>query len=63
MLAGVPVVQQACRDEEGVVLMAALAIVPTTVVANFGLSSGQSNWTLTPWGKRRLVNIRMRASL
>lgn len=48
VLAGVPVVQQACWDEEGVVLMAALAVVPAAVVANLCLSSGETDWTLTP---------------
>lgn len=47
VLAGVPVVQQACWDEEGVVLMAALAVVPATVVTDLGLSFGQTYWTLT----------------
>lgn len=47
VLAGVPVVQQACWDEERVVLMAALAVVPATIVTNLRLSSGQTNGTLT----------------
>lgn len=47
VLAGVPVVQQACWDEEGVVLMAALAVVPATVVTNLCFSPGQTNWMLT----------------
>lgn len=47
VLIGVPVMQQACWDEEGVVLVAALAVVPTTVVAHLGLSFGQTHWTLT----------------
>lgn len=50
MLAGVPVVQQACGDEEGVVLVAALAVVPAAVVADFGLSSGQSHRALAACG-------------
>lgn len=56
VLASVPVVEQACRDQKGVVLMAVLAIVPATVVANLCLSSGKSNWMLTPWQERHLVN-------
>lgn len=44
---GVPVVQQPRRDEEGVILMAALAVVPAAVVANFCLSFGQTDRTLT----------------
>lgn len=50
VLAGVPVVQQACWDEERVVLMAALAVIPATIVTNLRLSSGQTNGTLTTWG-------------
>lgn len=46
VLGGVPVVQQACRDEKGVVLMAALAVVPAAVAANLGLSVGKSHRTL-----------------
>lgn len=50
MLAGVPVVQQARGDEEGVVLVAALAVVPAAVVADLGLSSGESDRTLAACG-------------
>lgn len=57
VLAGVPVVQQASRDEEGVVLMAALAVVPATVVADLCLPSGQTDWTLTTWGESHWVNV------
>lgn len=39
MLARVPVMQQPSRDKEEVVLVAALAIVPSTVAANLGLAS------------------------
>lgn len=48
VLVGIPVVQQACRDQKGVVLMAVLAVVPAAVVANLCLSTGKSNRTLTP---------------
>lgn len=51
MLAGVPVVQQARGDEEGVVLVAALAVVPAAVVADLGLSSGESDQTLAACGR------------
>lgn len=47
VLAGVPVVQQACWDEEGVVLVAALAVVPAAVIADLCFSSGKTDWTLT----------------
>lgn len=47
VLTGVPVVQQACRDEERVIPMAALTVVPATVVTNFCLSSGRTDWMLT----------------
>lgn len=45
---GVPVVQQAGRDEEQVVLMTALAVVPATVATHLGLSPRQPYWLLTP---------------
>lgn len=48
VLVGIPVVQQTCRDQKGVVLMAVVAVVPATVVANLCLSIGKSNRTLTP---------------
>lgn len=50
MLAGVPVVQQACRDDEGVVLVAALAVVPAAVVADLGLPPGESDRPLAACG-------------
>jgi len=40
VLTGVPVVQQASWDEERVVLMAALAVVPAAVITDLCLSSG-----------------------
>lgn len=55
MFVGIPVVQQTSRDQKGVVLMAALAVVPATVVANLCLSMGNSNWTLTPWKNRYVL--------
>lgn len=48
VLVGIPVVQQARRDQKGVVLMAVLAVVPAAVVANLCLPIGKSNRTLTP---------------
>lgn len=53
MLAGVPVVQQPCGDEEGVVLVAALAVVPAAVVAHLGLASGESDGPLAACGGSR----------
>lgn len=50
VFAGVPVVQQACGDQKGVVLVAALAVVPAAVAADFRLSSGESDWPLTACG-------------
>lgn len=64
MLAGVPVVQQARGDEEGVVLVAALAVVPAAVVADLGLSSGESDRTLAAcgWGEKPGdLSVRVRA--
>lgn len=62
MLAGVPVVQQARGDEEGVVLVAALAVVPAAVVADLGLSSGESDRTLAACGgKPGDLSVRVRA--
>lgn len=55
VLAGVPVVQQACRDEEGVVLVAALAVVPAAVVADLGLPSGVSDGALAACGGSRKI--------
>lgn len=57
VLAGVPVVQEAGGDEEGVVLMAILAVVPAAVVAHFGFAPGRAHWTLaacTQWGEVRM---------
>lgn len=62
MLAGVPVVQQARGDEEGVVLVAALAVVPAAVVADLGLSSGESDRTLAACGGEAGRPERPRAS-
>lgn len=50
MFACVPVMQQSSRNKEKVVLMAALAIIPSTVAANLGLASWQTHRSLTSCG-------------
>lgn len=57
VLVGVPVVQQACWDEERVVLMAVLAVIPAAVVADLRLPSGETNWTLTSWRENHWVSM------
>lgn len=55
MLASIPVVQEACWDDKGVVLVTACAVVPATIAANLGFASGQANFTLAPYKVERLV--------